>query len=255
MIEIIPAIMPRNLEDLADKVSSVKGFAKWVQVDVMDGVFVASRDWPYVGDGELEFERLASEAEELPYWKEVNYEADLMIENPERTLSSWIQAGFQRIIVHAESVNDISEVLRICDHLPADVLRQVGAAQADGDKSPKGNMFSHSIELGVAINIETSIEALEDWVSHVDFVQCMGIARIGYQGEPFDSRVLERISFLKEAYPDIIITVDGGVSFENASQLTKAGASRLVAGSAILGADSPKEAYQEFITIVNSHAP
>ena len=61
----------------------------------------------------------------------------------------------------------------------------------------------------------------------------MGIARIGFQGEPFDERVIEKIKEIKKHYPEMIVSVDGGVSLENAQALIEAGATRLVSGSAI----------------------
>ena len=91
------------------------------------------------------------------------------------------------------------------------------------------------------MNIETSNEEVYELLSEVDnegapaidFVQFMGIENIGYQGEPFDERVFEKIRELRERFPDTIISVDGGVSLENADKLIEAGANRLVSGSAI----------------------
>lgn len=90
-----------------------------------------------------------------------------------------------------------------------------------------------SIDIGVAINSTTPVEKIFNIVNSVDFVQCMGIEKIGYQGQDFDERVLEQIKALKEKFSDLIISVDGGVTLATAPALVSAGASRLVAGSAI----------------------
>jgi ribulose-phosphate 3-epimerase len=74
----------------------------------------------------------------------------------------------------------------------------------------------------------------------------MGIARIGYQGEKFDERVLDRVKYLREANKDVIIGVDGGVSLKTAPQLLSLGATRLVSGSGIFNAENISRAIDEF---------
>ena len=69
----------------------------------------------------------------------------------------------------------------------------------------------------------------------------MGIAKIGYQGQPFDSRVVAKIEDLRERYPDVTISVDGGVNFESAPKLIAAGVTRLVSGSTILNSKNIEE--------------
>ncbi len=61
----------------------------------------------------------------------------------------------------------------------------------------------------------------------------MGIAHIGYQGEPFDERVIDKIREFHNAHPEIMISVDGGVTLDNAPDLVAVGVKRLVSGSAI----------------------
>ena len=89
------------------------------------------------------------------------------------------------------------------------------------------------VELGVAINIETPEKNIAPFIKNIDVIQCMGIAKIGYQGNPFDDRVLAKIKDLQGKYPRTAISVDGGVNLDTAPKLISAGATRLVAGSAI----------------------
>ena len=98
------------------------------------------------------------------------------------------------------------------------------------------------VELGLALNPDTSLDTILPYMEKIDFVQCMGIARIGYQGQPFDERVLTQINQLRVKYPNLPISVDGGVNIETAALLKQAGATRLVAGSAIFGASDVSEA-------------
>ena len=80
----------------------------------------------------------------------------------------------------------------------------------------------------------------------VDFVQCMGIANIGFQGEEFDERVLNQIKELRSQYKELIISVDGSVNEITAPLLVKAGANRLVIGSAVMNSYDVRETIKEF---------
>ena len=74
----------------------------------------------------------------------------------------------------------------------------------------------------------------------------MGIEKIGFQGQSFDERVLHKVNDLRERFPELIISIDGGVSLETAPLLIKAGANRLVAGSAILKSEDIEKTIKEF---------
>jgi ribulose-phosphate 3-epimerase len=65
----------------------------------------------------------------------------------------------------------------------------------------------------------------------------MGIDEIGFQGQLFDERVISKIEEFKNKFPKVTVSVDGGVNLESAPKLVKAGAERLVSGSAIFGSD------------------
>ena len=73
----------------------------------------------------------------------------------------------------------------------------------------------------------------------------MGIVKIGYQGEEFDERVLERINQIRIAAPNLPISVDGGVSLTTAHELKASGATRLVSGSAVFSAEDMGIAIEE----------
>jgi ribulose-phosphate 3-epimerase len=80
----------------------------------------------------------------------------------------------------------------------------------------------------------------------IQFVQLMGIDHIGFQGQEFDEKVIGRVKHLRLKYPGLPISVDGGVSLENAQSLFEAGADRLVVGSAIFNSDNFVEAIANF---------
>ena len=226
MADIIPAVMPASLSDLREKLAQVDGLVPYVQVDVMDGLFVPNRSWPYVPGGLDELQRIVAEEDGMPFWNTLRYEVDLMVGNAEMAVTQWFSAGARRFVVHVESVEDFGAV---ADFFDAEARAQDDAA-----------------ELGIAVNVGTPNALVEPFLDRVDFVQCMGIYAIGFQGEPFDERVLEKIVDLRGHYPDVILSVDGGVNLESAPVLIEAGADRLAVGSALFESDDIEETLREF---------
>ena len=230
MVEIIPALMPRTFEELRVETERFIGLVETVQIDVMDGVFVGNKSWPY-SEGANIIQDLTREGDTIPFWEDIDFEADLMIANPEREIANWISLGASRIIVHTESVTDM-------DFIIAEVRGSINGKQVDGEEE-------RPIEIGLALHINTPLKKIEPWIYAVDFVQCMGIVKIGYQGQPFDERVISKIEDLRELNPDVTISVDGGVNFESAPQLIEAGATRLVSGSTILESTNVEETIEK----------
>ena len=221
--------MPDNYEDFVSKATRVQGLAPLAQIDIMDGAFVKSKSWPYSEGGtkkEPHFVALMSQDEGMPFWDELDYEIDLMIGEPEKHIDEWLPLGASRLIFHIESIKDFELFF-------AHDMWKEGARDIGGEKV---------VELGLALNPDTSLDTILPYMEKIDFVQCMGIARIGYQGQPFDERVLTQINQLRVKYPNLPISVDGGVNIETAALLKQAGATRLVAGSAIFGASDVSEA-------------
>lgn len=220
--EIIPAILPMQFSELEEHLELIKGFAKTVQIDVCDGQFTPSASWPYRKHDE-NFDAIAKEERGMPEWESFNFEIDLMANRPEERVDEWVSAGATRIIVHAESRGNVKGAI----------------------ENLKGRA-----EVGLALNIETNIEVIKEYKDDIQFVQCMGIDQIGFQGQKFDLQVIEQIKAIRATYPEMIISVDGGVSLENARDLLEAGANRLVVGSAIFESDNAIDAIQNFKAVV-----
>ncbi len=107
MTEIIPAIIPKTFEDLEEKISGVRGLVPLVQVDVLDGSLVSGvRAWPYQSPTKRDifFDKIINEEEGFPFWQELEFEAHLMVREPERIVGDWISAGASRLIVQIEGV-------------------------------------------------------------------------------------------------------------------------------------------------------
>lgn len=223
MVEIIPAILPPDFNDLRSKLSQVRNLVRYVQIDICDGEFVPSVTWPY-GDPDA-FSKIISDEEGMPFWQDLQFEFDLMVTRPEEVVQDWIDAGASRVIIHNKSTEKLGEI-----------LEKLEFAQ---------------IERGVALQIDEDPSSLAPLIEKIDYIQYMGIAQIGKQGEPFAPEVVHKIKEVRSLFPDILISVDGGVSLDTVKVLSDAGANRLVSGSGVFGSEEPKENIAELERLAN----
>lgn len=233
---IVPAILPASREDLEGKLALLEGVTSNVQIDIVDGVFASPSTWPYVNQSDKLREQF-TEGDMLPALGRFTFEIDLMVDHAEEVAGLWIAAGAQRITVHVESTQKLPQIIE-------DLSVRFGHAKG---------FAAGLISFGLAIGNETPLDALDPYMAHADYVQFMGIASIGKQGQPFDSRVLERIRTFRRNYPDMVIQVDGAVSLATAPQLLDAGVDRLVIGSALWKAPSIKEEIARFKNLIEEH--
>ena len=220
-MEIIPAILPKDFKDLEDHVTRVKSLVPLVQIDICDGQFTPSPSWPYK-KRDSNFDAITKEDRGLPFWEEVEYEFDLMVNRPEDVVEQYIAAGASRITLHAESKGDIVEAIK---------------------------KLEGKVEICVALNIDTSLDVLGPYKDRINHVQLMGIDNVGFQRQTFDDKVIGKIKEVKEKYPDLEIQIDGGVNLETAPLLKAVGADCLIIGSAIFEAENIVEAVEEFKNI------
>ena len=230
-VEIIPAVLPQSFKDLEERLAPLKDVIKLAQVDVVDGQYAKGKTWPYRDTAT--FEKISKEERGLPFWDKIDFQFDLMIQNPDKVLKEYLDAGASHVVLHARS-EGVEKALQLIVDLRTE---EIG---------------SFSVHGGIALGPQDQPDILEPFESQFDFVQVMGIDREGKQGEPFDKRALYLVERLRARYPKLPIQVDGGVSLQNARELVAAGASRLVVGSAIVKAEDPLAAYQEFQELVNS---
>lgn len=165
--------------------------------------------------------------EGLPHWEEFDFEFDLYVE-PVDFLARAIELGASGIIVHAR-------------HASARVSLELLEPHRTGD---------FAVRAGLALRPTDAPEALDAFAGLYDFVQVMGIDNEGKQGEPFNPRAVELVSQLRAVYPSLYIQVDGhAVGHER--ELARAGANRLVIGSAVVRSDDPHAALKEAYTKAN----
>lgn len=211
MIEIIPAVMPRDFEELTDAAAAVVHHVSVMQIDIMDGKFVQNKSWPFDRHEEENFMAILREEEGMPYWDHLNYELDLMIQHPDANFEQWVALGPKRIVLHIESLQH-----------PEEAFEEI-------------QQYRQFIEIGLSFDDNYDIKKIEPFIDQVDFIQCMGIDIIGAQGQPFSEAVLDNVKYLRSKYPKLPIAVDGSVNEDTLQELVEAGATRLIAGSAVFG--------------------
>lgn len=231
-VEIIPAVVPSSFKDVEEHFAKIKSVARHVQVDIVDGHYARGKTWPYRDSST--FEKVLQDEHGLPFWEGLDYEFDLMINDPVARVMDFVTAGASRVIIHALSPGATEAIQKLVE------LRGEGG--------------SFSVMAGVALGAHQSPEDLEPFEAQFDFVQVMGIEREGRQGEPFDKdhKPLFLVERLHRRYPDLPLQVDGGVTAKNVRELVQAGARRLIAGSAIFKAEDPAAAYLELVALANS---
>ena len=165
--------------------------------------------------------------ESLPMWEEYDFEFDIYVE-PMTFVERALELGASAVVVHARH-NTVRAALEVL-------------------QKNRGGEFATAV--GLALRPADTPEVLQAYAGLYDYVQVMGIDHEGRQGEPYDPLVAELVRALRAAHPELLIQVDGAAAGHVAA-LVQAGATKLVIGSALLGADSPKAAYKALYNTAN----
>lgn len=213
---IVPAILVETRKELEQKLAQLVGVVDTVQVDAVDGHFAVPPSWPYVY-GNNEIDDLVRSEEDIPRSDELRIEADLMVDDVAAAAKQWAAAGAVRIVLHAKDIANFRTALK-------NLSMYLGHEK---------DFIPEMLSIGVALMPSDEPSVVEPLVDCIDFVQYMGIAHIGRQGEMFDESVVERVRAFRSQYPDMPVQVDGGVSLETAPKILAAGAARVIIGSAI----------------------
>jgi ribulose-phosphate 3-epimerase len=211
--KLAPSILSADFGRLADAVSAAEDAgADWIHVDVMDGHFVPNLTFGPKMVADLR------KASRLPL------DVHLMIERPEDWVARYVEAGATYVTVHIEATRDAAGAL--------DAIRKAGARP------------------GIALNPETDVARLMPYVDGADLVLVMSV-HPGFGGQVFIPSALDKVRALRVALDGrgskAELEVDGGIRPENAPDIVRAGASVLVAGSAVyVDADGVSAALAKF---------
>ncbi|MFC4320226.1 ribulose-phosphate 3-epimerase [Litchfieldia salsa] len=206
MVKIAPSILSADFSKLGEEIKDVeRGGADLIHVDVMDGHFV-----PNITIGPLVVDAIRP-VTDLPL------DVHLMIENPDQFIPDFAKAGADYITVHVEA----------CRHLH----RTINLIKSFGVKA------------GVVLNPATPIESIKHIIEEIDMVLFMTV-NPGFGGQSFIASVLPKMkelsTIIKEKGLNVEIEVDGGVNEQTAKLCVEAGATILVAGSAVYNTDDRK---------------
>ena len=209
MTRIAPSILSADFLHLEQDVEMVNRFADLFHLDIMDGTFV-----PNISFGFPVVEAIARKAEKP-------LDVHLMIVHPEKYVERFARAGAAMISFHFEAARENArEVIDL--------------------------IHAQGVQAGIVINPDCPVDAIFPYLDDVDFVLIMSVFA-GFGGQKFIPESLDRIRAVRaeldrRGRTDEPVEVDGGVGPGNAAELVAAGASILVAGSAVFKAENPARA-------------
>ncbi len=210
-VRIAPSILSADFAALGDAIGAVeRGGADLIHVDVMDGHFV-----PNITIGVPVVKSLRRVAT-------VPLDVHLMIEDPDRYIEAFAEAGAAMMSVHVEVLPHL--------HRTVQAIKKLG------------------VKAGVVLNPATPIVAIHEIAADVDFILVMSV-NPGFGGQTFiprsESKVREVRALLDAAGNHAPVEIDGGVDQHNIARVVAAGARIIVAGSAVFNTPDPELAVRE----------
>lgn len=217
MGKIAPSILSADISTLGEDIRMLdESVADWIHIDVMDGHFV-----PNLTFGPNVVAAVKAHTD-LPL------DVHLMVEEPEKMIDSFIEAGATGISIHAEATKNIHRVMQ--------------------------DIQAQDVYAGVVINPGTPVSFIESVLPIVDMVLVMTV-NPGAGGQKFIDEMVQKIEFLADFREsnnlEYLIQVDGGINNDTIKICHDAGTDVFVAGSNVFGAPSPAKQIQILKDLVN----
>ncbi len=220
MLSITPSLPAQSFTEIEELATRLLGTIPMLQVDIVDGEFVPAVSWPFTEPQDVCTELLNLQL--LP--PSLPLEMDCMVMHPEQYLETFAALGIANVIVHLGSTDAYDAIIT--------------------------HARTYRYQIGIALTNDRDLSDLAPYIDRIDFVQVMGIAHVGKQGQPFDTRTLAPLRTLRALYPTLPLSVDGAVNSETIVALRDAGATRFAPGSAIAKADDPLLAYKQLAHMI-----
>lgn len=199
-IILAPSLLAADFGILKEQVTiAEKAGAKYLHLDVMDGIFV-----PNISFG-------IPIVESLRKYTDMVFDVHLMITEPENYIERFIKAGADMVTFHIEATDKPYECIEI--------------------------IKSYGKKAGIAVSPGTPVDAVYPYLDKVDMVLCMTVEP-GYGGQKYMADIESKVSAVRSRVDEnFLIQVDGGIGKDNVTEPIKAGANVIVAGTAVFGGD------------------
>ncbi len=229
-IEINSAILEKSFSNLETKLELSKGLVDFSQIDICDGNYVPSKTF-------LSRSNIDNVKKLQQITQDKNIELDMMVDwaiaHKERTF-------FQKLFKKSEIIDWITilQILR-----PKRVVLHHSSVSNKILNKIFTTFAKQNIEFGIGIHLDDDREMLVARLSTYPFtyVQIMGIEKVGYGGQSQSEKLIPYIQSFRTEYPNIPISVDGGVKLENIKALKDAGVTRMTIGSGLFKVDDIKK--------------
>ena len=209
MIKTSISILDCDFNNLEREINKINlSNADLIHIDIMDGFFVSNNTIEKFDMGKLS------------KYSKKKFDVHLMVDNPENHIEKYIKPLTEYISIHIESKGDISKSLN--------------------------KIKNNNIKAGLAINPNTKISDLYQYIKLIDMVIIMSVYP-GKGGQKFIENTFDRVKMLRKSSNNIDISVDGGVSSLNSYNLISNGASTLVSGSFLMKSENINDSIKNML--------